>query len=69
MNRLEQERLQYHIQQAAQILFKNTPSEQVQDFDSIEMTVREHILDTVAPDIASFFLQQRQEQRREKPER
>ena len=55
MNREEQEKLEYHLQEAAKILFENTPSEKVQDFDSIEMTVRKHFLDTVAPDIASFF--------------
>ena len=27
----------------------------LQDFDSIEMTVRRHVVDTVAPDISSFF--------------
>ena len=69
MNREEQEQLQHHLKEAAKILFENTPSEQVQDFDSIEMTVRKHILDTVAPDIASFFLQNRQGRRLEKPER
>lgn len=68
MNREEQERLQYHIQEAAKILFEDTPSDQVQDFDSIEMTLRQHILDTVAPDIAGFFLQNRQERELEKPE-
>ena len=55
----EQEQLQHHLKEAAKILFENTPSEQVQDFDSIELTVRKHVLDTVAPDIASFFLQNR----------
>lgn len=55
MNREEQEKLQHHLKEAAKILFENTPSEQVKDFDSIEMTVRQHVLDTVAPDIASFF--------------
>lgn len=69
MNPSEQEKLQYHLHCAAKILFENPPSEKVQDFDTIEMTVREHVFDRVAPELASFFLQHRQGRRLEKPER
>ncbi len=43
--------LQKHLQAAAAILLKNTPKEQLKDFASIELAVRDHVLTQVAPEI------------------
>jgi len=46
------------LQGVARILFKNTPEEQLKDFGSIELAVRDHVLKEVAPKIGIFFKQQ-----------
>ena len=53
----EKQALQAHLEAAATILFKNTPSEQLQDFESIESSVRDHLLEQVSPSIGNFFVQ------------
>lgn len=51
--------LQEYLKAAAAILFKNTPNkEELKDFTSIELAVRDHILNEVAPEIGFFFEQQ-----------
>ncbi len=47
--------LQAHLEAAAAILFKHTPSEQLQDFESIERSVRDQLLEQVSPPIGNFF--------------
>ena len=51
----ESKTLQYHLKAAAAILLKNTPSEELKDFASIELAVREHVVTEVAPAIGNFF--------------
>ena len=51
----ETKELQAHLEAAAAILFKNTPAEQLQDFESIERSVRGHLLEQVSPQIGNFF--------------
>lgn len=53
----ETKELQAHIEAAAAILFKNTPAEQLPDFESIERSVRGHLLEQVSPQIGNFFTQ------------
>ncbi|MEG4964578.1 MULTISPECIES: hypothetical protein [unclassified Microcoleus] len=48
--------LQEHLQAAAAILLKNTPKEQLKDFASIELAVRDHVLKEVAPEMGNFFV-------------
>jgi hypothetical protein len=55
----ESKSLQEHLKAAAAILVKNTPKEQLKDFASIELAVRDHVLKEVAPEIGNFFKQQR----------
>ncbi len=57
--------LQQHLQSAAAILLKNTPKEQLQNFASIELAVRDHLLTQVAPEIGNFFKQQQPNKSRE----
>lgn len=54
----EKKSLQEHLKAAAAILVKNTPKEQLKDFASIELAVRDHVLKEVAPEIGNFFKQQ-----------
>lgn len=53
----EKQALQAHLEAAAAILFKHTPREQLQDFESIESSVRDHLLEQVSPLIGNFFVQ------------
>lgn len=56
--------LQGHLEAAAAILFKNTPAEQLQDFESIEHSVRDHVLEQISPQIGNFFTQRHGQQYR-----
>ena len=51
--------LKQHLRAVAKILKNNTPDEQLQDFESIELAAREHMLETVGPAIGEFFLSQK----------
>ena len=51
----ETQAFQAHIEAAAAILFKNTPADQLQDFESIERSLRDHMLTSVGPQIGHFF--------------
>ncbi len=50
--------LKDHLKAAAAILLNNTPKEELQSFNSIELAVREHLLKEVAPEIGIFFKKQ-----------
>lgn len=58
MTNEERHILQEHLQAAAAILLKNTPKEELKDFASIELAVRDHMLKSVAPEIGKIFKQQ-----------
>lgn len=51
----EKQKVQEHLREVAQILYDNTPIEQQQDFESVELSVRKHLIETVAPEISDFF--------------
>lgn len=55
MNPEESQRLEACIQEAAAILYRNTPSSELKTLESIEKTVREQILQHVSPKIALFL--------------
>ena len=57
--------LKDHLKAAAAILLNNTPKEELQSFNSIELAVREHLLKEVAPEIGNFFKQQRNRKEQE----
>lgn len=52
----ESQELEACVQKIAAILYKNTPSEQLQTLESIEKTFRQHLLDHVSPKLAFFFI-------------
>jgi hypothetical protein len=52
----EQREIQEHIEAISKILYKNTPQEQLQTFEAIEITLRDQILTEISPKIGEFFL-------------
>lgn len=54
----ETQELQKSLEKISAILLKNTPSEQLKDFGTIELAVRDYVLKEVAPEIGKFFKQQ-----------
>lgn len=52
----DSQKLEAHLQEIAKILYQNTPQEQLKNVETIEITVRNEILTTVAPRIGEFFL-------------
>lgn len=48
----------------ADILYTNTPEEQVQDFEGIELALRDHWLKTLGPELAQKFCQQQRNDER-----
>lgn len=55
MNPEDRERLKACHDEIAQILYRNSPSESLEDLESIEQHLRQQWLEVMGPDIA-FFL-------------
>ncbi|MGD2182962.1 ISKra4 family transposase [Lusitaniella coriacea] len=51
----ETKELDNALETVAAILFKHTPPEQLQDFESLERSVRDHLLEQVSPRVGNFF--------------
>jgi hypothetical protein len=49
------QKLKHHLTEVARVLQKNTPEAQMQDFESIELALRDHMVKTVGPTIGEFF--------------
>lgn len=64
----EQVIVQEKLREVAEILYKNTPSKELQTFETVELSLRNHLLQTVAPNIGAFFLTQQEERAREERE-
>lgn len=69
MNPEDKESLEKHLREIAALLLKNTPPSSLEDFESIEVTVRDHILTEVGPFIGSFFVRRQAEPEGEKSEK
>ncbi len=65
----EQATVNQKLKEVAEILYKNTSDQELASFESIELSVREHLLETVAPRIGEFFFIQQQEQVQEEKEK
>jgi hypothetical protein len=52
----DSQKLEEYIEGIAHILYQNTPQEQLENFETIEITVRNEILTKVAPRIGEIFL-------------
>ena len=64
----EQSIVDRKLKEVAKILYNNTSDEELNTFETIELSVRDHLLKTVAPKIGEFFSIQQQEQVREERE-
>lgn len=62
MNPEKLQRLQACLEEAASILYEETPASELQDLESIEKAVRAHLLQRVGPSVAIFLSGKRQEQ-------
>ncbi len=51
----EKQELKQHLAKISEILLKNTSPDKLKDFESIELTIREHFLEEIGPEIADFF--------------
>lgn len=65
----EQMKVDRKLKEIAEILYNNTPNEELATFETIELSVREQLLETVAPKIGEFFSIQQQEQTQEEKEK
>ena len=65
----EQAIVQKKLKEVAEILYKNTPNKELQTFETVELSIRNHLLQTVAPNIGTFFLTQQEEKKQEEKER
>ena len=64
----ETKELNKHLEAAAAILFKNTPEEELQDFESLELALRDQLVVHVHPTFGHFFYEAAQKQMPEESE-
>jgi hypothetical protein len=57
----DQQRLKAHLKGVAEILYRNTDSTQLSNFERIEKSLRQKMLKEVGPELGRFFFQQYQE--------
>lgn len=43
------------LREIAEMLYHDTSPEELKTFETIELSVRKHLLETVAPEIGNFF--------------
>lgn len=63
----QEQALHDHVQAIAQILYENTPPEQLKTLGGIEQAVREQMQKHVMPEVGVFLSQQRQVQQQDAP--
>ncbi len=51
----DQQRLKTHLKEVAEILYRNTDSTELSNFESIEKSLRQKILKEVEPELGRFF--------------
>jgi len=55
--------IEKNLAEVSAILYKYTPTEELSDFEQVELSVRKQILEQVAPQIGNFFLTQQEERK------
>lgn len=65
----EQAVISAKLREVAEILYNNTPSEELRTFETIELSLREHLLEIVAPELGNFFLVKQEETKQEESEK
>jgi hypothetical protein len=68
MNSEDRKKIDTCLQELAEILYRNTPAEELADFEGIEKAVRNHMLETVGPNIGFFYQNQNRHSTRERTE-
>uniref|UniRef100_B8HZE2 Uncharacterized protein n=1 Tax=Cyanothece sp. (strain PCC 7425 / ATCC 29141) TaxID=395961 RepID=B8HZE2_CYAP4 len=61
----DQAQLQQSLDTIAQILYRHTPTEQLQTLEGIEHAIRQQTQELVLPQLGIFLLQQRQQRRKD----
>ena len=61
----EQGKLKEHLRQVAEILYRETTSDKLTRFETIELSIREHLQEIVGPEISNFFITQQGESQQE----
>jgi hypothetical protein len=64
----DQQRLKAHLKEVAEILYRNTDSSELSNFESIENSLRQKMLKEVGPELGRFFFQKYQELKQEDSE-
>ena len=64
----DQQQLKAYLKGAAEIIYRNTDSTELSNFESIDKSLRQKILSEVGPELGSFFFQQHQELKQEERE-
>ena len=57
--------LDQKLREVAEILYNNTSSEKLATFETVELSVREQLLEKVAPKIGEFFSAKQEEVKQE----
>lgn len=65
----EQAIVKEKLAEVAEILYKNTPPEAMRTFETVELSVRKHLLETVSPEIGNFFFNQQEGTKQGKSEK
>ena len=65
----EQSIVDQKLREVAEILYKNTSSEELATFETIELSLREQLLGKVAPRIGEFFSTKQGEAKQEESEK
>ena len=64
----DQQGLKAHLKGVAEILYRNTDSTELSNFESIEKSLRQKMLKEIGPELGRFFFQQYQELKQEDSE-
>ena len=65
----EQSIVDQKLREVAEILYRNTPREELATFETIELSVRDHLLGKVSPRIGEFFSAKQEEEKQEESEK
>lgn len=65
MNEKDSRRMEACIQEVAEILYRNTSTQELINFERVEQAVRTKILEEVSPKVAFFLSNKLQEQKKE----
>lgn len=65
----EQAKLEHYLRETAKILYKQTDPDKLKNFESIEIEIREQMMETVGPFIGEFFLAKVDTEEKHEPEK